>query len=405
MAGLQVRTVALFVIAMALGAGGCIQSSFGTMSPTSAVSADAPASAAASQVTPSAQPPAAWTMAEPLAEPRWGHTASVLPDGRVLIVGGVHPVHRNVRDELETLASVEIFDPASGAWLAGPTLHTARAQHAAIVLADGRVLVLGGVALKVFPRADRVPGGEIFDPVTSAWKAIRPPPAEIALPALALLHDKRVIAVGMSDDPAGPEIAEVYDPSGDSWQRVAAPPWRRLGATATVLVDGTVLAEGGSTAGMELPDGRPDAAIFNPATGSWRTIAPLPMGTFGQTSTLLSDRRVVVVGSGGTAVFDLAMERWSRARNPAEPRIGHVAVALRDGRLLVVGSAQCDGGGSAELFDPSIGRWQNLGRIPDAGDLTATRLLDGRVLIVGGQLECTVDHAGGNYLFDPAAST
>jgi hypothetical protein len=66
------------------------------------------------------------------------HTASLLPSGRVLLAGGYDDGHRQ-------LASAELFDPASGAFTATASLATARSGHTATLLQDGRVLLAGGI--------------------------------------------------------------------------------------------------------------------------------------------------------------------------------------------------------------------------------------------------------------------
>ncbi|MEP7188495.1 MAG: kelch repeat-containing protein, partial [Roseiflexaceae bacterium] len=81
-----------------------------------------------------------WTPGTPLATPRWGHTATLLPDGRVVIIGGY-----SWYDQVQS--SVEIFDPASNRWSAARPLSSLRAYHTATLLADGTILVVGGTGL------------------------------------------------------------------------------------------------------------------------------------------------------------------------------------------------------------------------------------------------------------------
>jgi hypothetical protein len=78
-----------------------------------------------------------WAIGAPISTPRWGHTATLLPDGRVIIIGGYSWYGR-------VQSSVEIFDPASNRWYAARPLSHARANHTATLLADGTILVVGG---------------------------------------------------------------------------------------------------------------------------------------------------------------------------------------------------------------------------------------------------------------------
>jgi hypothetical protein len=147
-----------------------------------------------------------WTLTGAMATARRGHTASLLPDGRVLVAGG--------RDATKAIiAGAEIFDPATGNWSATGAMVDARFRSEATVLSDGRVLVVGtdsdeSVSEKRFALQRRA---EIFDPATGVWTA----GGSLAEPRLyhtvTLLEDGRVLVAGTfwGDN----RSAELYDPS------------------------------------------------------------------------------------------------------------------------------------------------------------------------------------------------
>jgi hypothetical protein len=85
-----------------------------------------------------------WSGTGSLATPRDGHTATLLPSGRVLVTGGITvvagPNSKNV-----ILATSELYDPATGTWSATGSLATARFLHTATLLPSGKVLVAGGI--------------------------------------------------------------------------------------------------------------------------------------------------------------------------------------------------------------------------------------------------------------------
>lgn len=82
-----------------------------------------------------------WTLTSPMTEPRTNHTLTLLPDGTVLAAGGNDP-----RETMHfPLASTEIFDPDTNTWTAGPDLEHARSEHTATLMPDGTVLFIGGV--------------------------------------------------------------------------------------------------------------------------------------------------------------------------------------------------------------------------------------------------------------------
>ena len=85
-----------------------------------------------------------WGQAAPLAQARYDHTATLLPDGRVLVVGGAVLWGTNWNDPGAILSSVEIYDPAGDTWSPLPPLRQARVDHTATLLPDGRIFVTGG---------------------------------------------------------------------------------------------------------------------------------------------------------------------------------------------------------------------------------------------------------------------
>src|SRR5439155_9542288 len=95
----------------------------------------------------------AWTPTGSMAPTRTAHTATLLPDGRVLVAGGL-------KKSYSYLASAQIYDPATGAWTTTGSMATARSGHTATPPADRSVLVAGGENRAAPRRAETVgPGG------------------------------------------------------------------------------------------------------------------------------------------------------------------------------------------------------------------------------------------------------
>src|SRR5436190_15228729 len=97
-----------------------------------------------------------------LATARNGHTATLLPNGKVLVAGG--------RNGNSILASAELYDPASGTWSATGSFATARFFHTATLLPNGKVLVAGG-AIVSFPSVVVSASAELYDPASGMWTA------------------------------------------------------------------------------------------------------------------------------------------------------------------------------------------------------------------------------------------
>ncbi|MCP4662552.1 MAG: kelch-like protein, partial [bacterium] len=100
----------------------------------------------------------AWTPTGSFGNARTGHTATLLPSGKVLVAGGRD-------DDRSSLVSAELYDPATGTWTETGPLAAARAGHAAILLPSGKVLVAGGKNRSALASA------ELYDPATGTWTA------------------------------------------------------------------------------------------------------------------------------------------------------------------------------------------------------------------------------------------
>ena len=127
----------------------------------------------------------------------------MLADGKVLVVGGSNGVE---------LASAELYDPGTGTWSLTGSMTTTRAAHTTTRLADGGVLVAGG-----------------------------------------LMNFNTYLA-----------SAEIYDPATGVWTATGSMSIRREGHTATLLSDGKVLVAGGY-----MPGDTAACELYDPATGTW----------------------------------------------------------------------------------------------------------------------------------------
>ena len=150
-----------------------------------------------------------WTVTGEMSQGRAYHTATLLPDGRVLVAGGM--------SGNETLASAELYDPSLGTWSSAGSMGVVREGHTATLLADGTVLVVGGA-------------GDL--------------PEQAAL-----------------------STAELYDPSTGTWTATANMDDARIHQTATLMPDGTVLVTGGYISG---PAGTllDSAELYVPGSGN-----------------------------------------------------------------------------------------------------------------------------------------
>jgi hypothetical protein len=180
---------------------------------------------------------------------RWGsvmptkaenRTATALPDGRVLFVGG--GLNGIMTGPLEVYAKAEIYDPATGKFTATGPMAQARQQHAAALLADGRVLIAGGSD----PKGTLLNTAEIWDPKTGKFSATGSMTSARSAAGAATLKDGRVLLVGgQGDDYSGLVFGELYNPATGKFTRTGSMAAERYRPSATLLNNGRVLVGGG----------------------------------------------------------------------------------------------------------------------------------------------------------------
>ncbi|MBX7099616.1 MAG: hypothetical protein K1X89_18005 [Myxococcaceae bacterium] len=335
-----------------------------------------------------------WMTTAPMYTPREFQTASLLPFGMVLVVGGLGG------PTSAPLASAELFNPETGTWIPVADLHTARAQHTATLLLDGRVLVVGGVGgTGGLPRVD-LASAEIFDPLSGAWTSVAPMHAARRSHSATLLANGRVLVCGgLGNDGRS---CELFDPLTSTWTFATAMTTVRWSAAAERLVDGRVLMAGGAIGSGSL---QATAELYSPLLNQWSPAAPMATARAGATSALLENGKVLVVGGddnglpGPPEIYDPGTNTWS----PTGPMPLHsVQLAqLHDGRVLAAGGLPMR---ETALYDPVSNAW-NVGPRTNnpmyAG--TATTLLRGDVLLTGGQFNEVFDPTLGVLCADPSS--
>ena len=346
---------------------------------------DAPASATAPS-TPPATTPSVWHTTTDMITPHAYHSATLLPGGRVLVAGGL------VNDRLDgkVSASAELFDPSSGKWIATRAMVVPRWGHTATLLTDGKVLVAGSYVNSSDPLAS----GELYDPSTGRWTAAGSMTRGRGGHTATLLLDGRVLVVGGGAEDTqlegGPRsaTAELYDPRTGEWTATGNMIEARQEFTATLLPDGWVLVAGGD-------GGFTAAELYDPVTGRWTATGSMADGRIGHTATLLSDGMVLVTGgcacsepgAGERATaerYDPGTGRWTATGSMGTARIHHTATLLVGGTVLVVDDGLYDTLASAELYGPGTGRWTaTVSPTVSRVGYTTTLLLDGRALVTG----------------------
>jgi galactose oxidase-like protein len=290
-----------------------------------------------------------WKQTGAMSTMRAGHTATLLRDGTVLVVGGFNA------DAI--LASAERYDPASRSWSPVAPMHTARARHTATRLQDGTVLVVGGATNRQDPSVS-TNTAERFDPTSNTWRDVSTMVFPRYFHTATLLPDGTVLVV--AGGPFGrvdaQRSAERYDPGRDAWTAAGSTAAVHNRGTATLLLDGTVLLAGGVQWGFEVGDATEVLIVYSerydPLTNSWIELALLNESPFAHTATRLGDGGVLIAGGRNTAQTyksairylpsfrrggDYQSDLWQHVPDMTEPRTNHQATGLFDGSVLITG--------------------------------------------------------------------
>ncbi len=277
-----------------------------------------------------------------------------------------------------------------GAWHAAAAPPVAIDGAATSVpLPDDRIAVFGGVALQ-----SGQPTGNtlVYDARADRWILGAPIPEPRFVDTVVALQDGRVLdtgGYGQNNQGGLPILAStyIYDPAADAWRRQGDLPAATVGASGVTLADGTVLLVGGAIAlpqpvyppsgGVQLVQDTGNAELFDPQAGRWSPAGTLSRVRSGEALAPLAGGGALAaggcIGSSGAPpaavdtveIFDAAARTWRPVQRLPEPRCGATAIALTDGRVLVVGGQDQPGAGvhDAVVFDSKSGTWSQAGTV------------------------------------------
>jgi hypothetical protein len=307
----------------------------------------------------------AWLPTGSMAAMRASHTATLLTNGSVLAAGGQYLVGAT----WVMLASAEIYNPVAGTWTATGSLATARTNYTATLLPNGTVLVAGGmttVHVNSVLGYQVVASAEIYDPVAGTWTPTGSMTYTRQNHTATLLPNGTVlVAGGQSEGQSGsgvqPETgflvsAEIYDPVAGTWTLTGNMANYRMQHTATLLPNGTVLVASGQTNYTDLTT---SAEIYDPGTGVWTVTGRMITARVLDPATLLPNGTVLVAGGCNCAApisnaetYNSAAGTWTAAASMSTDRLDHTATLLLNGTVLVAGGTPNNGTvlSSAEIY-------------------------------------------------------
>jgi hypothetical protein len=335
-------------------------------------SRDAAARAAATS------PAGSITLATPLLKPRSGHSATLLPGGKVLIAGGM-------RRNQDFYRSAELYDPATGNFQPTGSMAVARVGHVAVLLRSGKVLVAGG-----WVGHDCTDYAELYDPATGKFQPLPQMTARRGRPNATLLATGDVLITGGADHdaPGGVPTAEIFRAANSRFEPLGPMHFARIAHTTTLLPDGHVLIAGGRGATVTAI-----AELFDPATNQFTLTGSMLTARYKHSAGLLPDGRVLIAGGSddrdwtGTLSSAEVYDPRTRTFTATSPlhdsrfKLPDEAVQLASGRLLIAGGSK-----TVEVYDPATRKF-----IVATGQMSAplhymseTKLSDGSVLLAGG---------------------
>lgn len=272
-----------------------------------------------------------WTTTGIMGSPRAAHTVTLLANGKVLAVGGYNGPY---------LSTSELYDLGTNTWSPADTLETGpRGYHTATLLANGKVLVAGGT--KGSTASDTLATAEIYDPATNTWSSVGNMAVARQNHTASLLPSGKVLVIGGDDATNTLASAEIFDPVTNSWSLADMLATSRTGHTATVLGNGDVLVTGGFSGGLSGTFASSNVEVYNPAINDWSAPTGLQVARGRHGAVLMLDGRIFVGGGVGSSVlgsieiYDIGLQ----VQSSSQPVITSInSPAFRDASLIITGS-------------------------------------------------------------------
>jgi hypothetical protein len=334
-------------------------------------------------------------------------TATLLANGKVLLAGGDTGLPR-----------AELYDSTTNVWKNGASMSVARSAHTATLLSSGHIRVAGGFSSLSYDNPIVNAISSLYSLLGNTWydppfvNNINMYPRALHTATL-LPGDKVLLAGGTSGNNATPS-AEFFEGSSYFSTYVENMTTYRVFHTATLLITGNILVAGGYNQGDMFNDASVLASSeqYNPVTAKWAGTASMSTARYAHTATLLPNGKVLVTGGSNevstltsTELYDPTSNTWSGAGNMSSARELHTATLLNNGKVLVTGGYNgTTDRADAQLYDPATNTWSSAGSMTSAREMhTATLLPNGKVLITGGVNGNTA--LASVELYDPATNS
>lgn len=312
-----------------------------------------------------------WLPAPDLNLARIYHTATALHDNSVLIVGGEHDPS-NVTSSNIVTGSVEVFK--DGKIKNAAPLNIARAKHTATLLNDGRLIVVGGRGQDNKP-LDSV---EIYDPISGRWQiAQKLTTARVMHTATLLADGSLMIAGGVDANGHELDSVEIWNPITSTWQ-AGQPLLTKIKRHSTILLpNGNVLLLGGTVVGFDSDVNNTLIMLWNKTSGAWQEAGILNTPTYNQAE---NQAKLFALNNGSALIFMVnEIVQWQPIKQRDVPTWAYrpTLTTLSDGRILSIASVGSDQAPpSAYIWNQKDQTWLH------AGDLTQAKSMDSQAILL-----------------------
>ncbi len=280
---------------------------------------------------------ASWSLTDPMKIARVFHAVVILKDGRVAAFGGQTAETYDGGNPVQT-TKVEIYDPATATWSDGGSVNIARQHHTASMLSDGRILIVGGLS-HVSPIADC----EIYDPATQTSTMVAPMKQARYEHQATSLNDGRVMVTGGRIGGWNGTFfteSEIYDPATNTWSVVDPMNQARQRGLLIQFSDGSILSAAGRNSSTSTA---PGSELFDLSTGHWSSTDPMKQPCTWMGTVLFPGDRLLATGgfidaqwqsstdvlcTATTEWYDKSQAAWYYAPTLETARARHCAVYL-----------------------------------------------------------------------------
>ncbi len=371
-----------------------------------------------------------WTRTGDMTVPRAEHVAALLPSGQVLVAGGMDQLLTGDVGEWTALSSSELYDPTTGTWTDAGTMLGPRVTRGLFPISKGpyagKVMVAGGISAYYvkglwfyYPLLTTT---ELFDPTSGTWSP-GPPMLKCSV-GFVQLANGNLLAVGSflsESDPTPTTDVQLLDVSAPepAWRFVRPMNDVRDGPALVLLDDGEILAMGGAHSRNVTDQLSPTAERYDPVSDRWTMAAPLPRRRWNPVVVKLPNGTVLFTAgcpdtsscdipfqepSAEAWIYEPTRDAWRETTPMNYPRAYAQGVLLDSGKVLVAGGNWMritDGGidyypaPTPEIFDPITETWSTTNPMPHYASRSGAmvKLESGAVLFSGGYVHTSRDES------------